>query len=107
MLVSLNSAKAPGSDEIQTSVLKELTENVALGITIVNRKSILTGKVPTDFKIAQVFRKRHRYVAANYRGKTIERITVNQRMSSAPIAAKYHVRRSVYPLLILYKYFSS
>ena len=70
LLSNLNSAKAAGPDAIRPIVLKELSHVIAPIVTAIFRKSLETGKIPTDWKKAQVcplFKKGNKQDPANYR----------------------------------------
>ena len=61
---------APGPDKITSKILSELADVVALPLCIIFNKSIRTGEVPDDWKIANVtpvFKKGSRSLAENYR----------------------------------------
>lgn len=61
---------APGPDKITPRILTELKEVVALPLCIIFNKSIRSGEVPNDWKIAHVtpvFKKGSRTLAENYR----------------------------------------
>ena len=61
---------APGPNKITQQVLSELQDVVALPLCIIFNKSLSTGEVPEDWKIANVtpvFKKGNRSLAANYR----------------------------------------
>ncbi|CAI9722626.1 Hypothetical predicted protein [Octopus vulgaris] len=69
-LTSLKIAKAPGPDGISPRILSELSDVLALPITIVYRKSMETSKIPDEWRTADVtpiFKKRSRFVVNNYR----------------------------------------
>ena len=70
LLSNLNSAKAAGPDAIRPIVLKELSHVIAPIVTAIFRKSLDTGKIPSDWKKAQVcplFKKGNKQDPANYR----------------------------------------
>ena len=70
LLSNLNSAKAAGPDAIRPIVLKELSHIIAPIVTAIFQKSLDTGKVPSDWKKAQVcphFKKGNKQDPANYR----------------------------------------
>ena len=54
LLSNLKPDKASGPDGIKPVILKELREEVAQVIRLLFRKSFATGKIPTDWKIANV-----------------------------------------------------
>ena len=61
---------APGPDNVTKQVLSELQDAVALPLCIIFNKSLSTGEVPEDWKIANVtpvFKKGSRSLAKNYR----------------------------------------
>ena len=61
---------APGPDKITPRILTELKDVVALPLCMIFNKSIHTGQVPSDWKIAHVtpvFKKGSRTLAENYR----------------------------------------
>ena len=70
LLSNLNSAKAAGPDAIRRIVLKELSHVKAPIVTAIFQKSLDTGKVPSDWKKAQVcplFKKGNKQDPVNYR----------------------------------------
>jgi hypothetical protein len=70
LLRSIKSNKSPGPEEIPARVLKELAPQIALFLEIIFTKSINEGKVPEDWKIANVtpiFKKGNRQDPGNYR----------------------------------------
>ena len=69
-LKNLNPNKASGPDSIKPKVLKELAEGIAPILTIIFRRSLETGEVPSDWRkaiVSPVFKKGERYKAENYR----------------------------------------
>ena len=69
-LKKLNPNKAQGPDGIPSRVLKELNEQLALPLSILFNKSIQEGKIPHDWKEAEVvaiFKKGSKHDAGNYR----------------------------------------
>jgi hypothetical protein len=69
-LSKLNPSKAQGPDKIPPKVLKELSEQLALPLTILFNKSIDAGKIPAEWKEAEVvaiFKKGTRSDPGNYR----------------------------------------
>eukprot|EP00745_Piridium_sociabile_P043063 TRINITY_DN87471_c0_g3_i3.p1 TRINITY_DN87471_c0_g3~~TRINITY_DN87471_c0_g3_i3.p1 ORF type:complete len:950 (+),score=231.72 TRINITY_DN87471_c0_g3_i3:692-3541(+) len=69
-LANLKVSKAPGPDGISPRILSELSDVLALPITIVFRKSMETGKIPDEWRSANVtpiFKKGSRLAANNYR----------------------------------------
>lgn len=70
LLKNLKPHKAPGPDNITPMIYRELAEEIAPCLTKIFRKSYETGKVPNDWKQANVcpiFKKGEKYVASNYR----------------------------------------
>ena len=70
LLHNVNPNKACGPDGISARVLKECAAELAPLITSLFRKTFLEGKIPSDWKeanITAVFKKGDRNVAANYR----------------------------------------
>ena len=70
LLSNLNPDKAPGPDGIKPIVLKELREELAPNIQLLFKKSISTGKIPTDWtkaNVSPVFKKGSKSDPANYR----------------------------------------
>ena len=70
LLRQLNPNKAPGPDSIPARVLKECSNELAPLITILFNKSLLEGKIPEDWKeanITAVFKKGDRNLPSNYR----------------------------------------
>lgn len=69
-LKDLNANKSPGPDLFHPRVLKEVAEELGPTITILFQKSIDSGKVPEDWKVANVtpiFKKGCRNDPGNYR----------------------------------------
>ena len=70
LLQKSNPRKATGPDMIPARLLKECAEELAPILAIIYNKSIQTGKVPDDWKkanVSAVFKKGQRYDPANYR----------------------------------------
>ena len=70
LLRNLQPGKAPGPDNISPRVLKELADEIAPILTIIYQSSVDTGKVPSEWKEANVtplFKKGEQYEPANYR----------------------------------------
>ena len=70
LLSNLKPDKAPGPDGIKPVILKELREEIAPVIQLLIQKSISAGKIPTDWKkanVSPVFRKGSKSDAVNYR----------------------------------------
>ena len=69
-LKKLNPNKAQGPDGIPSRVLKELNKQLALPLSILFNKSLREGKIPKDWKEAEVvaiFKKGSKHDAGNYR----------------------------------------
>ena len=69
-LNNLNPNKSPGPDKIFPRVLKELSEELAKPLTILFNKSFQEGKLPCDWKLAEItaiFKKGNRMSSNNYR----------------------------------------
>ena len=69
-LQTLKIDKSPGPDQLHPRVLHELAHQLAAPITTLYRKSIATGEVPSQWKIATVtpvFKKGDKANPANYR----------------------------------------
>jgi hypothetical protein len=54
LLQKLNRNKAVGPDNIRPKILKELAPEIAPILTIIFRKSLETGEVPPDWRLANV-----------------------------------------------------
>ena len=70
LLSDLNPHKAMGPDGLHPSVLKTLATVIAPTLQIIFQKSLDTGKVPADWKkanVCPVFKKGERYNPSNYR----------------------------------------
>lgn len=70
LLHQINPHKATGPDQICGKVLKELKEHLSPVITQIFTKTIETGKIPTDWKhanVCPVFKKGDKHNAINYR----------------------------------------
>ena len=70
LLQKLNPNKAAGPDNIRPKVLKELAPELAPILTIIFRKSLETGEIPPDWRLANVspvYKKGDRHKAENYR----------------------------------------
>jgi hypothetical protein len=66
----LNPTKAQGPDNILPKVLKELSKELALPLSILFNKSLETGTIPLDWNSAEVvaiFKKGTRSDPGNYR----------------------------------------
>ena len=62
--------KATGPDTIPAQILRECSEELALFLTIVFNRTLQTGRIPEDWKqanVSAVFKKGQRYDPANYR----------------------------------------
>ena len=70
LLANINPHKASGPDAIPAKILKECADDLAPIITILFNKSLSEGKIPNDWKeanITAVFKKGDRNLASNYR----------------------------------------
>ena len=70
LLRQINPHKATGPDQICGKVLKELSEEIATIITCIFQKTLDSGKIPTDWKhanVCPVFKKGDKRNAINYR----------------------------------------
>lgn len=70
LLSNLNPHKASGPDNINARVLKECKESVSPILTILFNKSLAQGKIPLDWKhanVCPVFKKGDKHDAINYR----------------------------------------
>ena len=70
LLMEQNPHKAMGPDGLHPQILKRLTSEIAPILQIIFQKSLDTGKVPTDWKQANVcpiYKKGERYNPVNYR----------------------------------------
>ena len=70
LLKNLKPGKAAGPDGIGPKILKEMADVVAEPLTIIYNKSLSEGKVPADWKhanVAPIFKKGQKYDPANYR----------------------------------------
>ena len=69
-LANLNPNKSPGNDGFHPKVLKELSKELGEAVAIIFQKSHDTGKLPKDWKEAQVtpiFKKGDKSEPGNYR----------------------------------------
>ena len=90
LLFKLKSDKSPGTDEIHPRLLRECAENLARPLTILFNITIRHGKIPKDWKKAEICpiykRKGKKTDASNYRpvsltsviGKVFEKIVKNK-----------------------------
>ena len=70
LLSSLNPHKAPGPDGLSPKLLQIVGDEIAPAVTLLFKASYLSGRLPTDWKLAYVspiFKKGERYKASNYR----------------------------------------
>jgi len=70
LLQNINSHKATGPDEICGRVLKELSTTICRSLTLIFQKTLETGKIPYDWKhanVCPVFKKGDKHNAINYR----------------------------------------
>ena len=67
---NLKTNKTPGPDKISPRILKEVKDEIANALTILFNKSLITGKVPDEWKLANVtpiFKKGNKSQPGNYR----------------------------------------
>ena len=70
LLSKLNPHKAMGPDQLHPKILKQLATTVAPILQIIFQKSIDSGKVPSDWKkanVSPIFKKGERHKPSNYR----------------------------------------
>ena len=70
LLGNINPHKAKGPDEIHGRVLKECRKVIAPILTIIFQKSLISGKIPTDWKhanVCPVYKKGDKHDPKNYR----------------------------------------
>ncbi len=91
LLLQLDCHKSMGPDEIHPRVLRELAEVIAEPLSIIYQRSLLTGEVPEDWRIANVtpiYKKGCKEDPGNYRpvsltsvtGKVMEQIVLREIM---------------------------
>ena len=102
LLGNLKPHKAAGPDKIKPIILKELAPSVASMLHIIFQKSLHTGKVPGEWKtadIAAVYKKGNRQVASNYRVQTHIPDLHLQQTAGAYCSQLHHVppRKQPYP----------
>ena len=89
LLLQLDCHKSMGPDEIHPRVLRELAEVIAEPLSIIYQRSLLTGEVPEDWRLANVtpiYKKGCREDPGNYRpvsltsvpGKVMEQIVLRE-----------------------------
>ena len=69
-LCKVKKHSAPGPDKFTPRVLSELSDVISLPLTLIFNKSLLSGEIPLDWRIAHVtpiYKKGNRAVAENYR----------------------------------------
>ena len=77
-LKSLDPSKAQGPDQIPAKVLKELSNEISLQLSLIYNKSLEDGKIPEDWKEAEViaiFKKGDKMDPGNYRPVSLTCIT--------------------------------
>lgn len=77
-LKNLKTNKAMGPDGIPAIILKELCEELCLPLSIIFNKSISTGEVPKEWKVAEVtaiFKKGNKQEPGNYRPVSLTSIS--------------------------------
>ena len=70
LLNNLNPNKSPGPDKLYPRVLKELSEELAGPLTVLFNKSMVEGKLPKDWKLAEIaaiLKKGNKCSTNNYR----------------------------------------
>ena len=70
LLQNINPHKATGPDEICGRVMKELSTTISRPLTLIFQKTLETGKIPYDWKhanVCPVFKKGDKHNAINYR----------------------------------------
>ena len=78
LLKNLNSSKAAGPDNLPTQVLKNCAKQIAPILTIIFRRLVETGNLPSDWlsaNIAGVFKKGDKNKAENYRPVSLTSVT--------------------------------
>ena len=89
LLLQLDRPKSMGPDEIHPRVLRELAEVIAEPLSIIYQRSLLTGEVPEDWRLANVtpiYKKGCREDPGNYRpvsltsvpGKIMEQMVLRE-----------------------------
>ena len=89
LLKQLNPYKAPGPDNVSPRILKKLATDISPLLQLIFQKSLDTGVVPDDWRIANVspvYKKGQKTLAENYRPisltpvccKTMEHIFIGQ-----------------------------
>ena len=69
-ILNMNMNKSSGPDGIQARILQELVSHIALPITVILKQSAKDGKIPKDWKQANVipiYKKGSKNIAENYR----------------------------------------
>ena len=69
-LQNLNSSKTPGPDNLHPRILKQCANELAPSLCLIFNKSLCTGKLPSDWKqanITPVFKKGSKALVPNYR----------------------------------------
>ena len=77
-ILFINKNKAIGPDEIHPMMLKELVDYITISLFIIMKKSLMTGNLPDDWKLADVspiFKKGAKNLAENYRSISITSIS--------------------------------
>ena len=70
MLKSLNINKSPGPDGIHPRILVELSDQIAIPLTIIFKNSLRTHTIPCEWKkasITAILKKGNKHLASNYR----------------------------------------
>ncbi|KFP36265.1 hypothetical protein N324_11210, partial [Chlamydotis macqueenii] len=78
LLLQLDCHKSMGPDEVPPRVLRELAEVIAEPLSIIYQRSLLTGEVPEDGRIANVtpiYKKGCKEDPGNYRPVSLTSVT--------------------------------
>ena len=78
ILEKLHKNKSTGVDEIHPCMLKECARNLSIPLTIIFKKSLNKGLIPSLWKLANVtsiFKKGSKFVASNYRPISLTSVT--------------------------------
>ena len=87
LLLQLDRPKSMGPDEIHPRVLRELAEAIAEPLSVVYQRSLLTGEVPEDWRLAGVtpiYQKGCREDPGNYRPVSLTSVS-GQIMEQIPL----------------------
>ena len=104
-ILVININKAVGPDEIHPRMLKELVDYITIPLFIIMKKSLMTGNLPDDWKLADVspiFKKGAKNLAENYRPISLTSIScrilekfmknkiMNHLIQEKPLSSKQH-----------------